>query len=180
MHSHLIHTSFSMFSVLKLCFYWLWDEPLFISVVTVKQLRLGRLFQYMHSSRRCHSRCRNPPYIPGGYSKKFWRGCAAPVFDWIPLAKEILVENIPLAKENFLIMSPFLHDLKEFQPKYSLNSLRNSPLDQSLRPRLAKTVSVRQSSWTESPPIKSSFQKFPFRFQSSKLFNNLDFYCSHV
>ena len=52
--------------------------------------------------------------------KKIWPGCAAPVFDRIPLAKEILVENIPLAKENFLIMSPFLHDFKEFQPKYSL------------------------------------------------------------
>ena len=29
--------------------------------------------------------------------KNFWWGCVAPVFDWIPLAKEILVENIPLA-----------------------------------------------------------------------------------
>ena len=38
----------------------------------------------------------------------------------IPSAKEILVKNIPLAKENFLIMSPFLHDFKEFQPKYTL------------------------------------------------------------
>ena len=38
----------------------------------------------------------------------------------IPLAKDILVENIPLAKDNFLIMSPFLNDFKEFQPKYSL------------------------------------------------------------
>ena len=36
------------------------------------------------------------------------------------MAKEILVENIPLAKNKFLIMSPFLHVLKEFQPKYSL------------------------------------------------------------
>ena len=44
----------------------------------------------------------------------------------LPLAKEILVENIPLAKENFLIMSPFLHDFKEFQPKYSLFK-RNFP-----------------------------------------------------
>ena len=33
---------------------------------------------------------------PGGTPKKFWGGCAAPVFDRIPLAKEILVENIPL------------------------------------------------------------------------------------
>ena len=56
----------------------------------------------------------------GGTPKIFWQGCAAPVFDRIPLAKEILVENIPLAKEHFLIMSPFLHDFKEFQPKIPL------------------------------------------------------------
>ena len=56
----------------------------------------------------------------GGTPKKFWRGCAAPVFNRIPLAKEISAENIPLDKDNFLIMSPFLHDLNEFQPKYSL------------------------------------------------------------
>ena len=36
-----------------------------------------------------------------------------PVFDRIPLVL-ILVENIPLAMENFLIMSPFLCDFKEF------------------------------------------------------------------
>ena len=53
------------------------------------------------------------------YSESFWRGCAAAVFDRIPLTKEILVENILLAKEKFLIMSPFLHDFKEFQPKCS-------------------------------------------------------------
>ena len=35
-------------------------------------------------------------------------------------SKEILVENILLAKENCLIMSPFLHVLVEFQPKYTL------------------------------------------------------------
>ena len=60
-------------------------------------------------------------------------------------------------------------------------SLRNSPLDRS--PRLAKTASVQQSNclcWSESPPINSSFRKFTFRFQSSKLFNELDFHCSHV
>ena len=56
----------------------------------------------------------------GLLGKKFDGGCAAPVFDRIPLAKEILVENIPLAKENFLIMSPLLRDFKAFQPKYSL------------------------------------------------------------
>ena len=52
--------------------------------------------------------------------KKFWRGCAAPVFDRIPLVKEILLENIPLAKEHFLIMSPFLHDFMKFQHQNSL------------------------------------------------------------
>ena len=52
----------------------------------------------------------------GGWN---WRGCAAPVFDRIPLAKAILVGNIPLGKEDSLIMSPFLHDFKQFQPKYS-------------------------------------------------------------
>ena len=62
----------------------------------------------------------------GGTPKIFWQGCAAPVFDRIPLAKEILVKNIPLAKEDFLIMSPFLHDYKEFQPNYSLFK-RNFP-----------------------------------------------------
>ena len=44
-------------------------------------------------------------------------GCAVPVFGQMPLAK---VENIPMAKENFLIMSPLLWDFKEFSPKYSL------------------------------------------------------------
>ena len=49
----------------------------------------------------------------GGYPKN-WRGCAAPVFDRMPLAKEKLVENIPLAKDYFLAMSPFLLDFEEF------------------------------------------------------------------
>ena len=56
----------------------------------------------------------------GGTPKIFLQGCAAPVFNRIPLAKEILVENIPLAKEHFLVMTPFLHDFKEFQSKKSL------------------------------------------------------------
>ena len=51
------------------------------------------------------------------YSKKI---LTAPVFDRIPLAKKILLENIPLTKEHFLIMSPFLHDFKKFQPPNSL------------------------------------------------------------
>ena len=62
----------------------------------------------------------NPRWLPreGGAPKIFWRGCAAPVFDRIPLAKEILVENIPLVKQNFPIMSSFSHDFKEVQSKY--------------------------------------------------------------
>ena len=62
----------------------------------------------------------------GGVLWKIFDGCTTPVFDCIPLAKEILAENILLAKENFLIMSPFLRDFKEFQPKYSLLK-RNFP-----------------------------------------------------
>ena len=64
--------------------------------------------------------------------KNFWRGCAAPVFDQIPLAKEILVENIPLAirriswswahfymvLRNFSPNSPFLKkNRRKFSPK---------------------------------------------------------------
>ena len=48
------------------------------------------------------------------YSENFWQGCAALVFYWIPFAKENLVENIPLAEDTFLILSPFLYDFKEF------------------------------------------------------------------
>ena len=72
---------------------------------------------------------------PGGSPKNFWGGCAARVFDRIPLAKEILVENIPLTKENFLIMSPFLHDFKEFQPKYSLFKINFLKTDTTLAPK---------------------------------------------
>ena len=48
------------------------------------------------------------------YSEKKLTVYAAPVFDRIPLAKEKFVENIPLAKNHFLMMSPFLCDFKEF------------------------------------------------------------------
>ena len=48
-----------------MCFYWLWDGPLFIYLVTDKtvssgQLRLERLFQYMHNTRRCQCYRWNP------------------------------------------------------------------------------------------------------------------------
>ena len=78
--------------------------------------------------KNCQMTCRQMGLFDpgGGTPKNFWRGCAAPVFDRIPLAKEILVENIPLAKEHFLIMSPFLHGFKEFQPQNSLFK-RNFP-----------------------------------------------------
>ena len=60
--------------------------------------------------------------VASRYSEKNLTGVCGSGFDRIPLAKEILVENIPLANmamEHFLLMSPFLQDFKEFQPKYS-------------------------------------------------------------
>ena len=53
----------------------------------------------------------------------------------IPLAKEILVENIPLAKETFLIMSPFWRDFKEFQHKCSLFQRNFLKTDANLAPK---------------------------------------------
>ena len=76
-----------------------------------------------------------PLQSPGAIPKKFLPGCAAPVFDRITLAKDILVENIPLAKENFLIMIPILHDFKEFQPKYSLFKRIFPKTDVNLAPK---------------------------------------------
>ena len=67
-----------------------------------------------------------PKLDRGGTPKNFWQGCAALIFDRIPLAKEILLENIPLAKEHYLIMSPFFHDFRKFQPTNSLFK-RNFP-----------------------------------------------------
>ena len=76
------------------------------------------------------------PWGGGGgvLRKKKLTGCAAPVFDQIPLAKELLVENIPLAKVSFLIMSPFLQDFKEFQPKYSHFKSNFPKIDANLAP----------------------------------------------
>ena len=62
----------------------------------------------------------------GGVLRKLFDRGAAPdriPFDRIPFAKEIWVENIPLAEENFLLMSPFLHDFEEFPPKYSFSKI---------------------------------------------------------
>ena len=67
--------------------------------------------------------------------KKKLTGCAAPVFDRILLAQEILVENIPLAKEDFLTISTFLPDFKEFQPKYSLFKRNFPKTDANLAPK---------------------------------------------
>ena len=47
-------------------------------------------------------------------SKQIDVGVWPRVFDRIPLPKENLVENIPLAKDHFLIKSPFLYDFKVF------------------------------------------------------------------
>ena len=55
----------------------------------------------------------------------------------ILLTKENLVENIPLAKDQFLILSPFLRDFKEFRPKYMYSpSKRNlAKTDENLVPK---------------------------------------------
>ena len=71
--------------------------------------------------------------VVGVLGKKL-TGCAAPVFDRKPLAKKILVKNIHLAKEAFLIMIPFLHDFKEFQPKYSPFKINFPKTDANLAP----------------------------------------------
>ena len=45
----------------------------------------------------------------GGILRKLFDKGVAPV--WIPLARENLTENIPLAKDHFLIKSPILYPL---------------------------------------------------------------------
>ena len=55
--------------------------------------------------------------------KKLWRGCAAPVFERIPVAMENLIENTPLATENFFLPSPLFCDfviLINFSPNIPL------------------------------------------------------------
>ena len=52
--------------------------------------------------------------VPMNTPKIFWRGCAAPVFEGIPLGKEHFVENIPLTEDYFLILGPFLGNVKAF------------------------------------------------------------------
>ena len=83
------------------------------SVKYVRLCTLGQMFLefYLHHTGAC-VKFSNQGYSKGT-PKFFWRWCVAPVFDRISLAKEILVENILLAKENFLIMSPFVWDFKE-------------------------------------------------------------------
>ena len=51
-------------------------------------------------------------------------GCTASIFDRIPLAKENLFENISSAKDQPVIISPFLHDS---------NSLATGGFDYSLK-----------------------------------------------
>ena len=55
----------------------------------------------------------------GVLEKKFWRVCGCGFRSDTLLAKENLFENISLAKDHFLIMNPFLHDLMEFYTAYS-------------------------------------------------------------
>ena len=45
----------------------------------------------------------------GDTPKTLWQGCVSPVR--IPLARENLTKNIPLAKDHFLIKSPILYSL---------------------------------------------------------------------
>ena len=83
------------------------------SVKCVRLCTVGQMFLefYLHHT-RAHVKFWNQGYAKGT-PKNFWRWCGAPVFNRIPLAKEILVENILLAKENFLVMSSFW-DFKEY------------------------------------------------------------------
>ena len=105
----------------------------------------------------------------GGTQKFFWRVCAAPVFDRIPLAKETLVENIPLAKENFLIMSTFLHDFKEFQPKHSLFKQNFPKTDDNLAPKcqflgiFVKNIPLAKEFFAKNTPLakESGLKKWP-------------------
>ena len=61
--------------------------------------------------------------INGGDSEKILTGYAAPVFDRIPLAKEILVENIPLAALRSISWSwaHFYKILRNFSPNIPLS-----------------------------------------------------------
>ena len=87
--------------------------------------------------------------------EKNLRGCAAPVFGRMPLAKENLVENIPVAKDHFLNLSPFIRDFKdlaqivpmyekfnenrrEFGPKSLIFSffVKNIPLAEEFLPKI--------------------------------------------
>ena len=56
-------------------------------------------------------------------------GVQLPFFDRILLAKENLVENIPLAE------GPFLRNFKEFVPKYSLGKRNFPKTDDNLAPK---------------------------------------------
>ena len=111
--------------------------------------------------------------IDSNTPKKFWCGCVAPIFDRIPLAKEILVENIPFAKENFLIMSPFMHDFKVFQPKYSLFKMNlpktdaNSALECQFLGVFIKNIPLAKDfGWKIYPWLRNFFQKIHLRLRN--------------
>ena len=113
----------------SLCMKWQW-HPWIMSLFHQYLLHYDSWWFNFHRGER--ERC---PGGGGGTPKNFWRGCAAPVFGRIPLAKEILLENIPLGKEHFLIMSPFLHDIKKFQPHNSLFKRNFPKTDAILAPK---------------------------------------------
>ena len=104
-------------------FQWLWVRYILIKMCKKWYHTEGLAADFQNFSKSITStakifKSKSPPQ--GGYSKNFLKGVCGSGFRTDTLAKEILVENIPLAKESFLIMSPFVHDFKELQPKYSL------------------------------------------------------------
>ena len=56
----------------------------------------------------------------GDTPKFFWWGCVAPIFGGIPLAKENLVQNIPLAKSISWSWAHFYVNLRNFSPNIPL------------------------------------------------------------
>ena len=77
------------------------DRPIMlISVVYLSALKWGhsKCSRFLRFSLSCLNSLAPGRYMAvtrgWGTPKNFWQGCAAPVFDRIPLAKEILLENI--------------------------------------------------------------------------------------
>ena len=81
-----------------------------------------------------------------GTPKIFWRGCAAPVFD-----------------QHFLIMSPFLHDFKEFQPQNSRFKRNFLKTNANLVPKchflwgFVKTIPLAKEFGSKNIPLVEEF-----------------------